>query len=58
MLDRLRRNSPRDYIAAMVMIAKLGQEVPQHAPQFTVISAIPRSKLDELPQHMQEKQIN
>jgi hypothetical protein len=41
----------------MVMIARLGQEVPPHAGAFTVISAIPRSKLDELPAHM-EKEIN
>lgn len=52
MLETLRRTSPRDYIAAMVMIARLGQEVPQHERSYTVISAIPRSRLDETPEHM------
>lgn len=52
MLETLRRTSPRDYIAAMVMIAKLGIEVPAHEREYTVISAIPRSKLDETPAHM------
>ena len=55
MLDELRRCSPRDYIAALVMIAKLGQEIPAHTPQFTVISAIPRSRLDDLPPHMEKE---
>jgi hypothetical protein len=60
MLEELRRNAPRDYIAALVAVAKLGVEVPQHTDRnFTVISAIPRSKLDELPPHMQsEKTVN
>jgi len=52
MLETLRRTAPRDYIAAMVMIAKLGVEVPTHEREYTVISAIPRSKLDETPAHM------
>jgi len=52
MLETLRRTSPRDYIAAMVMIAKLGVDVPTHEREYTVISAIPRSKLDETPPHM------
>jgi hypothetical protein len=52
MLETLRRTSPRDYIAAMVMIAKLGVDVPTHEREYTVISAIPRSKLDETPAHM------
>jgi len=52
MLETLRRTSPRDYIAAMVMIARLGVEVPAHEREYTVISAIPRSKLDETPAHM------
>jgi hypothetical protein len=52
MLETLRRTTPRDYIAAMVMIAKLGVEVPAHEREYTVISAIPRSKLDDMPTHM------
>jgi hypothetical protein len=52
MLETLCRTSPRDYIAAMVMIARLGVEVPAHEREYTVISAIPRSKLDETPAHM------
>jgi hypothetical protein len=52
MLESLRRTSPRDYIAAMVMIGRLGQEVPTHEREYTVISAIPRSKLDDTPAHM------
>ena len=52
MLETLRRTSPRDYIAAMVMIARLGVEVPSHEREYTVISSIPRSKLDDTPAHM------
>jgi len=52
MLETLRRTSPRDYIAAMVMIARLNVDVPTHEREYTVISAIPRSKLDETPAHM------
>ena len=52
MLETLRRTSPRDYIAAMVMIARLNVDVPSHEREYTVISAIPRSKLDETPAHM------
>lgn len=52
MLETLRRTAPRDYIAAMVMIARLGTEVPAHEREYTVISAIPRSRLDDTPEHM------
>jgi hypothetical protein len=52
-LEQLRRTNPSSYFAACAAIAKLGAEVPAHTTtQYNVISAIPRSKLDELPKSM------